>query len=353
MSEHEHRPSKHRSDEAFERLYRAHRRAVYRFVLRDLGDPQEAEDVTQMAFLDAYRALARGSRPEEPRPWLFTIARNASRRRFRRPQHDEVPLEDTVPIVDPGAAEAAAREIVAAVLTLSERHREVLLLREVHGYSAAEAAGELGTSIAAVEMALFRARREVRHALERAGLGPERRRPIGVLAGLLPAPAAATSLGVVGIGATLVITLAGAGGAPAAHTSPPRVRTPRVEAVVAALRPAAPRRVQSRLDESVGVAADHAPAFEPDAQNEPDSAPTAGTTQQEFQPSAAAAAPAPAPAPASASVQAADPVTPLPAVVDPPVDVPAVKLPALPAAQAPLLPAAGAVTVPAAPAAEP
>ena len=317
MSEHEHRPPKHRSDEAFERLYRAHRRAVYRFVLRDLGDPQEAEDVTQMAFLDAYRALARGSRPEEPRPWLFTIARNASRRRFRRPQHDEVPLEDTVPIVDPGAAEAAAREIVAAVLTLSERHREV------------------------------------RHALERAGLGPERRRPIGVLAGLLPAPAAATSLGVVGIGATLVITLAGAGGAPAAHTSPPRVRTPRVEAVVAALRPAAPRRVQSRLDESVGVAADHAPAFEPDAQNEPDSAPTAGTTQQEFQPSAAAAAPAPAPAPASASVQAADPVTPLPAVVDPPVDVPAVKLPALPAAQAPLLPAAGAVTVPAAPAAEP
>src|SRR5207245_2582420 len=184
-------------------------------------------------------------------------------------------------------------------------------------YSAAEAAGELGTSIAAVEMALFRARREVRHALERAGLGPERRRPIGVLAGLLPAPAAATSLGVVGIGATLVITLAGAGGAPAAHTSPPRVRTPRVEAVVAALRPAAPRRVQSRLDESVGVAADHAPAFEPDAQNEPDSAPTAGTTQQEFQPSAAAAAPAPAPAPASASVQAADPVTPLPAVVVP------------------------------------
>ena len=93
MAENEHRYTKGRPDEAFERLYRAHRREVYRFVLRDVGDPQEAEDVTQIAFLDAYRALARGNRPDEPRPWLFTIARNASRRRFRRPQPDEVPLE--------------------------------------------------------------------------------------------------------------------------------------------------------------------------------------------------------------------------------------------------------------------
>ena len=68
MAENEHRYTKGRPDEAFERLYRAHRREVYRFVLRDVGDPQEAEDVTQIAFLDAYRALARGNRPDEPRP---------------------------------------------------------------------------------------------------------------------------------------------------------------------------------------------------------------------------------------------------------------------------------------------
>ena len=44
----------------FERLYRRHRSDVYRAVLRDVRDADEAEDVTQIAFLDAYRALLRG-----------------------------------------------------------------------------------------------------------------------------------------------------------------------------------------------------------------------------------------------------------------------------------------------------
>jgi RNA polymerase sigma factor (sigma-70 family) len=348
MTENEHRHSKHPSDEAFERLYRAHRRAVYRFVLRDLGDPQEAEDVTQMAFLDAYRALARGNRPEEPRPWLFTIARNASRRRFRRPQHDEVPLEDSVQVVDPGAAEAAAREIVAAVVALPSRYREVLLLREVHGYSAAETAGELGTSIASVEMALFRARREVRSALERAGFGPERHNPLGLLAGLLPVPAA--SLGAVGIGATLVVTLAGGGSAtPGRHLSTPTAprSAPPIEAVVSALQPADPHRAPARRSEPVEVAGVHPRAFEPDALDVPDAAPEP-SPRPDVQPPPPAPAAAPAPAPGStASVQAPTPVGPLAASVDPP-DVPAVKVPALSVAQAPLVPAAGAVAVPAA-----
>jgi RNA polymerase sigma-70 factor (ECF subfamily) len=221
MAEDPHRPARPASDEAFEHLYRAHRRAVYRFVLREVRDPQEAEDVTQIAFLDAYRALARGNRPDEPRPWLFTIARNASRRRFRREQPYEVPLEETVPVVDPNAAQAAAREIVSAVLGLSRRHREVLLMREVRGASAAETARALGTSVASVEMSLFRARREVRGALERAGVAPEARSLpalLGLVAsrlarlGVLSSPAIpASSVGVVGLGA-LVVALGGASG---------------------------------------------------------------------------------------------------------------------------------------------
>src|SRR2546423_15535475 len=68
---------------SFERLYRRHRGDVYRFLLRDLGSPEDAEDVTQAAFLNAYRALDRGERPERPQAWLLTIARNVSNRRFR------------------------------------------------------------------------------------------------------------------------------------------------------------------------------------------------------------------------------------------------------------------------------
>ena len=66
-----------------ERLYARHKRDVYRSVLRDVRDPDEAEDITQTAFLDAFRALRRGDEPEHPHAWLLTIAQNASRRRYR------------------------------------------------------------------------------------------------------------------------------------------------------------------------------------------------------------------------------------------------------------------------------
>jgi RNA polymerase sigma factor (sigma-70 family) len=355
MAGDEHRTTKGRSDEAFERLYRAHRRAVYHFVLRDLGDPQEAEDVTQMAFLDAYRALARGSRPEEPRPWLFTIARNASRRRFRRPQPDEVPLDEAVPVVDPGAAGAAAREIVAAVLTLSKRHREVLLLRDVRGYSAAEAAGELGTSIASVEMALFRARREVRSALERAGLGPEGRRPISVLAGLLPARlirllgsvsalTSAPSLGVVGLGATLVVVLGGASGATVPTASTPVGHTIGPAPVVHISSRTHTHRHRSTLSEFAGPRAGRSAVLAPDDSNAPDAAPSAAPQQG---PQAVPAGRPPAREHTS-PVPAASGAASVVATLDPPVNLPPVKLPSVSAPQVPALPSAPAVTVPAA-----
>jgi DNA-directed RNA polymerase specialized sigma24 family protein len=68
---------------AFERLHRRHRRAVYGLALRDLRDPDEAEDITQVTFLNAYRALWRGDAPESPRAWLLAIARDVCRRRYR------------------------------------------------------------------------------------------------------------------------------------------------------------------------------------------------------------------------------------------------------------------------------
>src|SRR5918996_5698371 len=70
-------------DTSFERLYRRHRRDVYGAVLRDVRDPDEAEDVTQIAFLNAFRAMRRGEQPEKPRAWLVTIARNVIRRRYK------------------------------------------------------------------------------------------------------------------------------------------------------------------------------------------------------------------------------------------------------------------------------
>lgn len=151
---------------AFERLYRSHRSDVYRFVLRDVRNPADAEDVTQTAFLNAYRALQHGDRPEKPRAWLFTIAQNVARRRFRsrsvRPQ--EVELDPEL-CVAPEPDGLSAGEIREALLRLRPNHRAVIVLREIGGLSYAEIAGTLNLSVSAVETLLFRARRALREEL--------------------------------------------------------------------------------------------------------------------------------------------------------------------------------------------
>src|SRR5437870_11421086 len=85
-----------RTDRNFERLYQKHVLDVYRYALVVLRSPEDAEDVTQTTFMNAYRAYQRGERPRTARNWLIAIAHNVCRQRFRqasrRPQ--EVELED-------------------------------------------------------------------------------------------------------------------------------------------------------------------------------------------------------------------------------------------------------------------
>jgi RNA polymerase sigma-70 factor (ECF subfamily) len=154
-----------------EGLYRSHRTEVYRAALRKVGDHHEAEDVTQTAFLDAYKAILRGSKPDLPRAWLLAIAENVRRRRFRtmlgRPR--EEPLQDeTLPSAEP-PWRAQTEEIRTALSRLGEGQRKVFLLRELGGFSYDEIAVQLGLSVPAVQMLLFRARQRLRAELGRSG----------------------------------------------------------------------------------------------------------------------------------------------------------------------------------------
>jgi RNA polymerase sigma factor (sigma-70 family) len=178
-------------DASFERLYRRHRRDVYGAVLRDVRDPDEAEDVTQIAFLNAFRALRRGEEPEKPRAWLVAIARNVVRRRYRalatRPR--EVLLD---PDAAPDLSELdgpSAGEIAAAIRRLPPNQRAVILLREIQGLSYAEIATELDLSLAAVETLIFRARGNLAAELELSDHTPSTRQRLARrLRGLLPLP---------------------------------------------------------------------------------------------------------------------------------------------------------------------
>lgn len=166
------------SDSSFEQLYRLHRRDVYGAVLRDVRDPAEAEDVTQIAFLNAFRAMRKGERPDKPRAWLVTIARNVIRKRYRelmrRPQ--EVALDPDMAAALAEVDGPTAREIAAAIKRLAPNQRTVILLREIQGRSYAEIAQEMDLSLAAVETLIFRARRSLSEELELVDRAPTTRR---------------------------------------------------------------------------------------------------------------------------------------------------------------------------------
>jgi RNA polymerase sigma factor (sigma-70 family) len=163
------------ADLDFERLYAGHRGDVFRAALRELGNVHDAEDVTQAAFIDAYRAVLRGSRPEAPRAWLLAIAENVRRRRFRsalrRPR--EEPLDSEAALaVEPTTEQGNA--LRAAIAALPPQQRAVFLLREIAGLSYDEIAEDLGSTVGAVQMLLFRARQALRAELEPPVVGRRR-----------------------------------------------------------------------------------------------------------------------------------------------------------------------------------
>jgi RNA polymerase sigma factor (sigma-70 family) len=158
-----------RADRAFERLYRRYVADVYRYVLAVLQNESDAEDATQTAFLQAYRAYERGERAEKPLNWLIAIAHNVCRQRFResarRPRLVELEEDNVADRVNDEEA-PNAEEIRRALGFLAFNQRAALVMRELQGRSYGEIGRILGLSTSAVETLLFRARRAMREQLE-------------------------------------------------------------------------------------------------------------------------------------------------------------------------------------------
>ncbi len=148
-----------------EGLYRQHRAGLVRLVESALHDRDDAEDVVQTAFLDAQRALKRGTIPHNPRAWLAAIALNAARRLWRRQVNVEA-LEEY-------AAQEASRlpELKAALAGLPKKEQAAVLYRDLLGLSYAEMAEQMGTTVPAVTMLLHRARSRLRGVLGSAVVG--------------------------------------------------------------------------------------------------------------------------------------------------------------------------------------
>lgn len=152
------------SQAAFETLYRRHAPRVYALCLRMTGQAALAEDCAQEAFVQAWRNLGRFESRSAFGTWLHRIAVNAVLQQGRR-RGETLGLEDSAEreaadmlpdatLEDPGAR----RDLEAAIASLPERARHVLVLVGVYGHSHEEAAAMLGVAEGTCKAQLHRAR---------------------------------------------------------------------------------------------------------------------------------------------------------------------------------------------------
>jgi len=157
--------------EATRLLYERHQRKILSFCQHQLGNREEAEDATQITFLNAFRGLKRGTSPEFESAWLYKIAHNVCiskqrtsyRRRLVEAPSDFELIEEVVPAHEGETDELFG--LTSALRVLPEQQRRALLLREWKGLSYREIGEEMRLSQAAVETLLFRARRSLAEAL--------------------------------------------------------------------------------------------------------------------------------------------------------------------------------------------
>ncbi len=154
---------------AFEKIYARYKTAVLNYFVRTTGAPEIAEELFQELFLRVYRG-ARKYEPRKPfRVWLFTLARNLLRDRWRRlgraPEWEDCDRELADPGPDPEALAGAREEVDRlrrAVLQLPPGLREALVLRRYHGLSFAEIGEILSCSEGAARVRVFRALERLR-----------------------------------------------------------------------------------------------------------------------------------------------------------------------------------------------
>jgi len=161
-------------DEAYrfvEELFGKHQNEIYAYLLRMLRDPELAADLTQDAFVKAYKNYDTLEKDENARAWLYQIAHRVALDELRRRK-----IVRMVPWTGESHGAAPSAERLAMDLRLSgpleralakipERQRAALLLAELHDLTGLELAAAMGVSHVAARAILTRARESLRREL--------------------------------------------------------------------------------------------------------------------------------------------------------------------------------------------
>ena len=160
---------------------------IYALLYRLTEDPEEARDLTQETFLQAFRAIAHFRGDADLRTWLYRIAVNQARNRWRwwrrrrrnvtvsldatdeeheRPLAAQLRDERSVSPEEAALARERERLLTQALRSLSRVYREVVVLRDIEGMSYEGVAATLEISVGTVKSRLSRGRNELRRRLE-------------------------------------------------------------------------------------------------------------------------------------------------------------------------------------------
>ena len=159
--------SKAELDRAFEELYRDHLQDVYSYAYYRVGNHHDAEDLTEQAFLQAYRHFDRARRESQGRPlrpWLIRIAHNLAsnyhRDRSRRPDGGSTPSSRRPTRTAPSGSSRAGRSCGGdgrSSTASADDRRDALIMRFALGMSNREIARALGRTDGATKVLIHRA----------------------------------------------------------------------------------------------------------------------------------------------------------------------------------------------------
>lgn len=168
-------------DEAFAQLMRDNEKRIYNLTLRMTGNPEDAMDLAQEAFLNAWRGLKFFKGDSAFSTWVYRLASNACidhLRRQKRRQDISAPMpvdeEDDIPPDIPDDRFQPEQElerqelrnaVCAGLEQLSDEHRQVLVMREINGLSYQEIADVLDLEAGTVKSRIARARNSLRKIL--------------------------------------------------------------------------------------------------------------------------------------------------------------------------------------------
>lgn len=156
-------------------LYRRHRTKALAIARRILGDAEEAEDVVQEVFIRLCRGLGRFDGKAAYSTWLYRVMVNSSinmLRARRRREHLSQPGSTPLTPEEQAIGSEMGSLFESALREVSERHRQVLWLREVRGLSYPEIAGLLRIPEGTVKSALNRGRSQLQDILRERGHEP-------------------------------------------------------------------------------------------------------------------------------------------------------------------------------------